>query len=140
MVARVRQRYQENREGTEALFDEIDQCLQEGLAALAEPDPPGLGGAMQRNHQRLKSLGVSCPQIEKMVGLAQEAGASGAKLTGAGGGGGVIAEASGCEDEVLEAWRSSGFDAWRVGFADGGGLVPMGTRRGNRSEGEFGGT
>ena len=49
-----------------------------------------------------------------MVELAMSAGASGAKLTGAGGGGGVVAEATGHEEMVLATWRSHGYDGQRV--------------------------
>ena len=47
-----------------------------------------------------------------MVHGARAAGAIGAKLTGAGGGGAVIALAPGHERDVLARWRAAGFDGF----------------------------
>ena len=44
-----------------------------------------------------------------MVCAARAAGAPGAKLTGAGGGGAVIAIAGGHGDEILRRWRAKGY-------------------------------
>ena len=57
----------------------------------------------------LRELEVSCPEIEHMVKLAEDAGALGAKLTGGGGGGCVIAVAPGREAAVQAAWGRAGF-------------------------------
>jgi mevalonate kinase len=46
---------------------------------------------MTRNQQLLREMGVSAPVLERLVAAAQEAGALGAKLSGAGRGGNVIA-------------------------------------------------
>jgi mevalonate kinase len=47
-----------------------------------------------------------------MVAAARGAGAIGAKLTGAGGGGAVIALAPGREQAVVDAWRAAGRDGF----------------------------
>ena len=49
--------------------------------------------------------------------LADEAGAVGAKLTGAGGGGAVIALAPGHERDVLARWKAAGFEGFRADIA-----------------------
>jgi len=54
-------------------------------------------------------LGVSTPRLDELCRLARDAGALGAKLTGAGGGGAVIAV--GDEDAIAAAWREAGFEA-----------------------------
>jgi mevalonate kinase len=59
-------------------------------------DPDGvdldqLGRLMDFNHGLLESLGVSSRSLDAMVWAAREAGAHGAKLTGAGGGGCIVA-------------------------------------------------
>lgn len=54
-------------------------------------DPKMLGRYMDINHSLLEALGVSHPMITKLVLAARTAGAYGAKLTGAGGGGCMIA-------------------------------------------------
>lgn len=54
-------------------------------------DPPELGRLMNMNQSLLEVLGVGHPAISRMVLAARSAGAYGAKLTGAGGGGCMIA-------------------------------------------------
>ena len=50
-----------------------------------------LGELMNIDHELLCSIGVSCRELDNLVYAAREAGAFGAKLTGAGGGGCMIA-------------------------------------------------
>jgi mevalonate kinase len=71
-------------------------------------DWPALGPLFDDAHARLGALGVSTPLLDELVAIARGAGALGAKLTGAGGGGAVIALAPGREDAVLAAWRARG--------------------------------
>jgi mevalonate kinase len=70
---------------------------------LAEGAPPVVGGAMLMAQDDLESLGVSAPSLEKLVVAAMEAGAQGAKLTGAGRGGCMIALASGPAEQTALA-------------------------------------
>jgi mevalonate kinase len=60
--------------------------------------------------RELSELGLSSPGIDRLCAIAAELGAA-AKLTGAGGGGAVIALSAGDEQRVVEAWRAAGFDA-----------------------------
>lgn len=62
-----------------------------GIAALQAGDLAALGRAMNDNHALLAALGVSTPTLDGLVHAAREAGALGAKLTGGGLGGAVIA-------------------------------------------------
>jgi len=121
MVAGVGRRRREDERFVEEIFDEIEACLDAGLQALCTADGARLGRAMLANHQALCRLGVSCSELDEMVDLAVAAGAGGAKLTGAGGGGGVVAHAAGCEDEVLDAWRRRGFSGKQFTLAEGAG-------------------
>lgn len=59
--------------------------------ALREGDDEDLGTLMYQNHELLQRLGVSHPKLDHLVEAARRAGALGAKLTGAGGGGCIIA-------------------------------------------------
>jgi mevalonate kinase len=54
-------------------------------------NPKELGRYMNMNHALLEVLGVGHPQLAKMVLAARNAGAFGAKITGAGGGGCMVA-------------------------------------------------
>lgn len=61
-----------------------------GISALMEGDMEGVGRAMSENHLLLRSLGVSCPELESLISAAAPS-SLGVKLTGAGGGGCMIA-------------------------------------------------
>jgi mevalonate kinase len=54
-------------------------------------------------------VGVSTPELDDLVHTARLAGAAGAKLTGAGGGGAIIAIAGVHGEEVLRRWRAKGY-------------------------------
>jgi mevalonate kinase len=65
--------------------------ISDGVAkALREGDDKDLGILMYQNHDLLRKIGVSHPKLDYLVEAARHAGALGAKLTGAGGGGCMI--------------------------------------------------
>jgi mevalonate kinase len=72
------------------LFREVGRVAEEGARAAERGDLPGLGDAMNVNHGLLVALGVSSPALDGMAAWLREAGALGAKLTGAGGNGGAV--------------------------------------------------
>jgi mevalonate kinase len=112
MVARVREAYETDRAATEARLDDLGVAAAEGARALQEGSYEPLGRLMSRAHQTLAALGVSAPVLDRIVDAAHTAGALGAKLSGAGGGGAVIALAPGREESVLEAWRALGYECF----------------------------
>ena len=69
---------------------------------------------MDHNQVLLCRLMLSTSDIDRMCGLAREAGALGAKLTGAGGGGSVVALVSSAAsaESVLSAWKAAGYRAF----------------------------
>lgn len=69
----------------------IGDLVRQGERALAEGDLEELGTLMDFNHGLLSALGVSSRSLDRMVWAARDAGAHGAKLTGAGGGGCIVA-------------------------------------------------
>jgi mevalonate kinase len=69
----------------------IGDVVRSGERALADADVEELGRLMDFNHGLLGALGVSSRSLDAMVWAARDAGALGAKLTGAGGGGCVVA-------------------------------------------------
>lgn len=85
------------REGLEArpsqarLFPEIGLLADAATEAVGAGDLERLGRLMNLNQLALERLGVSCPEIDALVEAALEAGALGAKLSGSGGGGIVVA-------------------------------------------------
>jgi hydroxymethylglutaryl-CoA reductase len=70
-----------------------------------------LGDLMNICHGLLNAIEVSTPELESMVSLARKSGAAGAKLTGAGGGGSIVALCPGKVDEVRAAFAASGFQS-----------------------------
>jgi mevalonate kinase len=69
----------------------IGDIVRSGEQALAENDVAEVGRLMDFNHGLLSALGVSSRSLDAMVWAARDAGALGAKLTGAGGGGCIVA-------------------------------------------------
>ena len=86
-----------------------------GSGAVGDGDWERVGELMDINHGALVSLGVSTAALDTAAHVAREAGALGAKLTGAGGGGCVAALLPPeSEDDVLDAWRDHGWEAFAV--------------------------
>jgi len=85
---------------------------EQGIAAIERDDMKRLGALFDTAHELLAGVGVSTPLLDLLVRTARDAGALGAKLTGAGGGGAVIALAPDGEQQVLDAWRAAGFDGF----------------------------
>lgn len=62
-----------------------------GKEAALAGDLAALGRAMNANHRLLRALEVSTPGLERLIEAAKAAGALGAKLTGGGLGGSIVA-------------------------------------------------
>jgi len=103
----------------ERIFDEIGRLSLDGYDALEEADYPRLGTAMNICHGLLNALQVSTPLIEDMVNIARTSGALGAKLTGGGGGGSVVALCPGRTSEVAQAFQLAGFEVVGAGIQQG---------------------
>jgi mevalonate kinase len=109
-VARVAQLLGERSDEVRGRFAAIESLVARGAEAVARGSYGELGAAMNENQRHLEALDVSCVEIERMCALARDAGAFGAKLTGGGGGGCVIAV--GNDAAVADAWRKAGFDTF----------------------------
>ncbi len=91
------------------------------IDALKENDLETLGDLMNINHALLCGLGVSDESLEWLINAARKAGALGAKLTGAGGGGCMIALAENERlEQVLEAIQRAGGRAFIAKKTDEG--------------------
>lgn len=113
-VAGVRQRYEKNTSLYEAIFGDIDALSLAAHQALIKEDYDELGAQMNICHGLLNAIEVSTPELEKMVALAREQGAAGAKLTGAGGGGSIVALCPGKQDAVSAAMRDLGYQTFQL--------------------------
>lgn len=98
--------------GTEAfaqVIDAADSIAIKLADALVEGDGAVVGHCMQASQALLEELGVSTPKIDMTIAAALEAGAYGAKLTGAGCGGFVIACVASEQIQTVEsAWKTLG--------------------------------
>jgi len=91
LVRKVKVFREKNPERFEKILVEAGEIVLEALDCLKALDLERLGKLMNRNHELLRSIGVSSPELEEAVAACLRAGAYGAKLTGAGGGGCAIA-------------------------------------------------
>lgn len=90
-VGTVRDLWKKNPGVYEKIFDEIDSLALQSIQAIQNNDFELLGQLMNINHGLLNTLQVSTPELERLIMIARESGALGAKLTGGGGGGAIIA-------------------------------------------------
>jgi mevalonate kinase len=90
-VSAVRDAWLHDRQRYEAIFDAIGVIVHTARHALEQGDAPALGTLFNENQALLQSIGVSCDAIETLLAAARAAGSLGAKLSGAGGGGNIIA-------------------------------------------------
>jgi mevalonate kinase len=91
MVNGVRQRWSTNARRYEGLFTEIGSITTEAKSSIEKGDYQKSGSLMSRNQEILRKIGVSHPVLDHLIEMAMKSGALGAKLTGAGGGGNIIA-------------------------------------------------
>ncbi len=113
-VAGVRSRYEKNTQVYETIFNEINEISLAGAHALKTRDYDTLGSLMNVCHGYLNALQVSTPELEQMIQIARSHGASGAKLTGAGGGGSIVALCPDKESEVARALHEAGYQIVRM--------------------------
>jgi mevalonate kinase len=108
-VGDLRSAWQANQQPYEALFERVGALVQTARRLLEAGQPHKLGPLMDENHACLQEMGVSSPQLDRLVQAARQAGAAGAKLSGGGRGGNMIALVdSGTAGQVAAALRAAG--------------------------------
>ena len=110
-VAQVRKAWERQPERYERIFDQIGDLTRAGTEALQDGAYQELGELMNLCQGYLNALQVSTPELEELIHIARRRGAVGAKLTGGGGGGSVIALCPDGADDVVDAMQDSGFEA-----------------------------
>ncbi|RQG95972.1 mevalonate kinase [Natrarchaeobius chitinivorans] len=98
----------------------IGDVVRNGEEALADGDLAEVGRLMDFNHGLLSALGVSSRSLDSMVWAARDAGAIGAKLTGAGGGGCIVALDPTPETETALSFTPGCEEAFRAELAETG--------------------
>lgn len=90
-VGDVRAAWMRDRAAYERLFDRVGALVLAARAAIAGGQVAALGPLMNKNQALLRTMGVSSPELEALVAAALGSGAHGAKLSGGGRGGNMIA-------------------------------------------------
>ena len=112
-VGSVRAAWEKNPARYESIFSQIDALALAGAQALKQGDIAELGELMNIDHGLLNALQVSSREIEELVEIARRNGALGAKLTGGGGGGAMIAIAEPERTQTIaSAMRSAGYNTF----------------------------
>lgn len=111
LVAQVKDRVDREPRAAESIR-EIGTITLDGLRALQRRDFVAAGRLMDRNHSILTSLGVGHPALDRLVEAARPS-SFGAKLTGAGGGGSIVALTD-QPDKTAAAIRAAGGRAFVV--------------------------
>lgn len=113
-VAKVRALHGRRPRLTRPILDALGVTVAEGIDRLQASDLQGFGEIMNVAHELLSALGVSSSPLDSLCSVAREHGAAGAKLTGAGGGGCVIALAPADPDPLLGTLRARGLSPFPV--------------------------
>ncbi|MET0388716.1 MAG: mevalonate kinase [Polyangiales bacterium] len=116
MVASVAWQHAQDSAKAEQIFDAIAALVLDAKSALEAGDHVRLGELMNANQTWLDALRLSTERLDRMCGLAREAGALGAKLTGGGGGGCMIALArdAAATESIVRALSDAGYQAFGV--------------------------
>jgi mevalonate kinase len=108
-VGDVRRAWEQQPARFEGLFDGVAAVVEAARTTIADGQPARLGPLMDQNHALLQEIGVSCPELDALVAAARAAGAAGAKLSGAGRGGNMIAlVTANTAAQVVDALRATG--------------------------------
>ncbi|MCD6237336.1 MAG: mevalonate kinase [Thermoplasmata archaeon] len=115
-VAGVRERKEKYPEKYSQIFEEARKLVFDARNALEDFDIRRVGELMNKNHKLLQEIEVSSEELDYLVGIALENGALGAKLTGGGLGGNMIALTPGKElqGKVAKAIEKEGFQVIRT--------------------------
>ena len=109
VVTDVRRQWEEKTAVFNQLFDDCAAIAQSARIAIASGNLPQIGHLMTENHRVLQEMSVSSPLLDALVDAAMAAGAMGAKLSGAGRGGNMIALVEeGVETAVTQALLAHG--------------------------------
>ncbi|MCK5023644.1 MAG: mevalonate kinase, partial [Candidatus Aenigmarchaeota archaeon] len=115
-VAGVRDRKDKNPDKYKEIFDRAENIAYLAKNAFLNEDYKELGKLMNENHKLLQQIEVSSRELDFLVKLARDQGALGAKLTGSGLGGNIIALTPNrdLQDDVANAIEKEGFQTLKT--------------------------
>lgn len=121
-VGNVRQQYMMDKERVNKSLDKIENIVYQARDTLLDSNTYLLGKLLDKNQEELKALGVSDEGLDKLIYKAKDLGALGAKLTGGGLGGCMIALAASLEKAKLiaeELIKSGAANSWYFSTEEG---------------------
>jgi mevalonate kinase len=112
MVEGVAERKKKDPQKYDPLFKQAESLAIAGRKALEAGELKKVGDLMNENHHILQEIGVSSKELDLLVDMARKQGAFGAKLTGGGGGGCMVALTPGKEAQgkVASAFKTAGYE------------------------------
>lgn len=112
MVEGVAERKKANLKKYDPLFKQAENLAVAGRKALEAGDLKKVGDLMNENHRILQEIEVSSKELDLLVDMARKQGAFGAKLTGGGGGGCMVALTPGKEvqGKVASTFKTAGYE------------------------------
>mgnify|MGYP002620051122 CR=1 FL=1 len=113
-VAKVRARHDRLPMITRPLLELFGRAVTSAIESISANDLDQLGEIMNVVHHLLGALDVSSPILDELCSIARAAGARGAKLTGAGGGGCILALPPADPALLLDAFRERGYEPLSV--------------------------
>lgn len=110
-VARVKAWMAGSPAEAKVVFDEAEALVGRAKDALASGDVETVGKLMDMNHALLQKAGVSHPKLDHLVGLCRKNHAAGAKMTGGGMGGYMVAvfTCPKCQEKAAKACEAEGY-------------------------------
>jgi len=113
-VAMVRRAWETHRVRYDGIFDQIAGLTAAAVDAVKTAHLNELGELMNLCQGYLNALQLSTPELEELIHIARRNGALGAKLTGGGGGGSMVALCPDNQDRVAKAMEAAGYKALMV--------------------------
>jgi len=116
VVADVKKAKEKDPKKYDKIFSDYKNLVNEARKALENYDIKKLGNLMDQNHELLRQMDLSCGEAEEIIAAAKKSGAFGAKITGTGRGGYVIALApeKSLQDKVAKAIKKAGFEVMKT--------------------------
>ncbi|WP_455392575.1 mevalonate kinase [[Eubacterium] cellulosolvens] len=115
-VKGVRERREKLPEKYDIIFERAKKLVPQARSALETGAHKTVGKLMAENHKLLQEIGVSCKELDHLVTVAEDHGAFGAKMTGTGLGGYMLALTPGNElqEAVAKAIEDEGFSTLKT--------------------------
>jgi mevalonate kinase len=116
VVADVKKQKEKYPKKFEKIFNEYREIASKAKKSLVGNRLEEIGWFMNENQKLLRQINVSSPELEKMIKMALDYGALGAKLTGTGRGGNMIAltPEKNLQEKISNVYKEQGYFVWKT--------------------------